>query len=63
MVGETVDINTEDTEEERYVIAPKGIAWLCLRDANIEFTEREFDTFWILFDHHMREHGYVVEED
>lgn len=50
-------------EEERYVITPKGIAYLCLKNIGIELTNSQLNAYWILFEHYMRETGYLVEEE
>lgn len=50
-------------QEERYVITPKGIAWLCLKEIGIDITDSKLDTFWILFEHYMKQNGYLEEVD
>ena len=50
-------------DEKCYVITPKGIATLCLGYANIECTDSEFETFWVLFEHYMKKNGYIVEDE
>ena len=49
-------------EEERYVLTPKGIAVLCLQDIGIELTDHQLDHFWILFEHYMKQFGYIRED-
>ena len=50
--------------DERYVISPKGCAWLALHNVGLidEGDEGRFDAFWILFDKYMVDAGYVTTD-
>ena len=50
--------------EKRYVITPKGIAYLCLREVGLLDNDKEgqFTAFWILFEQSMKDNGYIVEK-
>lgn len=54
-----------DNNEEKYVITPKGCAWLALNQIGAfdYMTEGQFEAFWILFEDSMRKAGYIVDED
>ena len=47
--------------EERYVITPKGIAYLCLQHIGVELTDSQLDAYWVLFEHYMKKNGYVED--
>lgn len=53
-----------DAEEERYVITPKGLAWLALSEVGAfdHMSEGQFNAFWILFENGMKKANYIVEE-
>lgn len=48
-------------DEERYVVTPKGLAWLMLREADIKCSDEQFEEFWNNFVTSMKEHGYLHE--
>ena len=49
-------------EEEKYVITPKGCAFLAMSDAEIDLiSETQFDFFWIKFQEYMKNAGYIKE--
>ena len=50
-------------EEERYVITPKGIAYLSLMSSGIKFTEPSFELFWNEFEAGMRKAGYITDDE
>lgn len=52
--------NSED-EEVKFVITPKGIAWVSLREVGIDIPEGVFNAFWILFEDKMKSLGYIYE--
>ena len=50
------------TEEEKYVITPKGCATLAMFDAGIELKDEvQFELFWTKFQEHMQNAGYIEE--
>ena len=52
----------EDFDDEaRFVITPKGIAWISLWDAGIHFTDSQFEIAWTKFEESMRKHNYIQE--
>ena len=50
-------------EEERYVIAPKGIALLAMIRCGLirDTGDPRFEGFWTLFEHDMIRLGYIVD--
>ena len=52
--------NSKD-EEVKFVITPKGIAWVSLREVGIDIPEGVFNAFWILFEDKMKSLGYIYE--
>lgn len=55
---------TMDDNEEKYVITPKGLAWLALSQVGMleNTSEGQFEAFWVLFETSMTKAGYIVEE-
>lgn len=51
-------------EEVSYKLAPKGILYAAMMDTGIldGITEGQFNACWILFEHGMKESGYVQED-
>ena len=58
-------INDDENEEERYVITPKGIAYLSLLQCGLvtDINDPRIEGFWTLFEYGMRTGGYIKEED
>ena len=52
-----------DNNEERYVITPKGCAWLALKEVGLvdDTLNGQFNAFWILFEKYMNDAGYIEE--
>jgi hypothetical protein len=51
-----------DEKEEKYVITPKGCAYLAMFDAEIELKdEAQLELFWVKFQEHMQNAGYIEE--
>ena len=49
-------------EEEKYVITPKGCAFLAMFDAEIEPKDQaQFNLFWDKFQEYMDNAGYIKE--
>ena len=55
------NIRNKRKEEERYIITPKGIAWLMLHEADIKCSDEQFEEFWKNFTTSMKEHRYLHE--
>lgn len=55
------NIRNKKKEEERYIITPKGIAWLMLHKADIKCSDEQFEEFWKNFTTSMKEHRYLHE--
>ena len=53
-----------DNNEERYVISPKGCAWLALKELGMldNVSDTKFNAFWILFENYMKNAGYIQED-
>lgn len=50
------------TEEEKYVLTPKGCAFLAMFDAEIEPKDQaQFNLFWDKFQEYMKNAGYIKE--
>lgn len=50
-------------ENATFKATPKGLASLALSQANIcDFNDPRIEPFWILFEHYMKESGYIVED-
>lgn len=54
-----------DNDEERYVVTPKGLAWLAFCQCGIadKISESQFEGFWNLFISSMEKANYVTEGD
>lgn len=52
-----------NNEEERYVIAPKGIAILAMLQCGLiqSMDDPRFEGFWTLFEGDMMRHGYIAD--
>lgn len=50
-------------ENTTYQITPKGILYLAMLNAEIEFTEMQFNYIWLQFENNMKECGYVENEN
>jgi len=50
-------------KDERYVITPKGLAYLSWMNSETKFMKPSFELFWNEFETSMRKAGYITDDE
>jgi len=61
IVSEEGDIYTQDEVNESYVLTPKGILLLALRDCGVQISVEDLNEVYERFVEGMKKHGFLTE--